>query len=288
MKSYVKSILKKNKAFMKVYKAIMRETRPWGFINGYIVFPIQRFIRLHVYCPQKYKKIEILRDCHKGERCFIIATGPSLTISDVSLLKDEYTIGMNEIFKMSDQLNWKPTYYSMTDPVLFNKLYNNGLTDVGSCSERYSFVNALNEKLVKNDDKVIFIHNCWLDHVYHRGTSNQFRFDKQPVGGVYDYYSSTHECIYYAIFMGFKEIYLIGADNDYVGNKQHYTDIKGVDKIKFEEALDIQTSNDRAYSYLASVAKKEGVSIFNATRGGRVEVFPRVNLEDVIGKSNKN
>lgn len=30
-------------------------------------------------------------------------------------------------------------------------------------------------------------------------------------------------------------------------------------------------------------ADEHGINIYNATRGGMLEVFPRVNLEDVVG-----
>ena len=33
---------------------------------------------------------------------------------------------------------------------------------------------------------------------------------------------------------------------------------------------------------MKKIADSKGVKIYNATRGGRVETFPRVNLEDIL------
>jgi len=45
-----------------------------------------------------YSRLQQFRDKHKGERCFIIGNGPSLRNTDISLLEDEITFGVNGIF----------------------------------------------------------------------------------------------------------------------------------------------------------------------------------------------
>lgn len=84
------------------------------------------------------------------------------------------------------------------------------------------------------------------------------------------------------MYAGCNEIYLLGADNNYVGDQQHFVDVSGMDKLSYERALDIQNGNDYAYEYMKKIADSKGVKIYNATRGGRVETFPRVNLEDIL------
>lgn len=269
----------KLKAFLK---RIMLEFTPYGFTANNIFFPIIKFVRIHIYCPAPYKKIERLKQAHTGQRCFILATGPSLNLEDVSLLEKEYTIGVNSVYKMFEKLSWKPTYYVMTDPMLFERTFRSGSRTAGSCSEKYSIVNALNFGITGNDEKVILVHNCWLDHIYHYGTSKRFKYNDHPEGGVYDYYSVTQECIYYAVYMGFQEIYLLGADNNFLGPFQHFEQTAGEGDISYEKALKAQQGNDWAYAYLKKIAEKKHVKIYNATRGGRVELFPRVKLEEIL------
>jgi hypothetical protein len=44
------------------------------------------------------RRISRLQDRHRGERCVIVANGPSLNGMDLSFLRREVTIGVNKIF----------------------------------------------------------------------------------------------------------------------------------------------------------------------------------------------
>ena len=43
------------------------------------------------------------------------------------------------------------------------------------------------------------------------------------------------------------------------------------------------TQMQKGYAYLNKKLLKKGVTTYNATRGGALEVFPRVNFDDVLG-----
>src|ERR1051325_8735404 len=62
-----------------------------------------------------------LRDCHKGQRCFIIGNGPSLKKQDLTPLAHEITLVTNNFYfhpLISDR--WQPTYYFLSDPQYFD------------------------------------------------------------------------------------------------------------------------------------------------------------------------
>ena len=72
------------------------------------------------YCPfgfykKNRDKLKALKNIHKGERCFIICNGPSLKEIDFSLLKNEFTLGMNRIYLMKEQNGFEPTYLGCVD-----------------------------------------------------------------------------------------------------------------------------------------------------------------------------
>ena len=50
-----------------------------------------------------------------GKRCFIIGNGPSLVKCDLTLLKNEITIGSNGIFLIFEKMGFKPTFYTVED-----------------------------------------------------------------------------------------------------------------------------------------------------------------------------
>ena len=66
-------------------------------------------------------EIKSYKNIHKGQRCFIIGTGPSLTADDLNKLKNEVTFGSNRIFEIFSQTDWRPTYYMNQDYKLICK-----------------------------------------------------------------------------------------------------------------------------------------------------------------------
>ena len=68
---------------------------------------------------RRNKILKELKDKYKGQRCFIIGNGPSLTVSDLESLKDEVTFASNRIFKIFDETDWRPDYYGVFDESVF-------------------------------------------------------------------------------------------------------------------------------------------------------------------------
>ena len=71
----------------------------------------------HFETTQYGKAICALKDSHKGEKCFVIGNGPSLTAEDLNRLQDSGipTFAMNRVFKFFPQTKWRPTYYISED-----------------------------------------------------------------------------------------------------------------------------------------------------------------------------
>ena len=58
------------------------------------------------------KVFEKYKDKHKGQRVFIIGNGPSLSKTDLNLIKNEVSFAMNRISLIYDKnIDWRPTYY---------------------------------------------------------------------------------------------------------------------------------------------------------------------------------
>ena len=70
----------------------------------------------------RYADLSKFKDIHKGERCFIVLTGPSLTLEDVEMLKDETTFAVNSCFKLFSKTSWRPSYYVLTDVLIYKKM----------------------------------------------------------------------------------------------------------------------------------------------------------------------
>ena len=82
--------------------------------------------------------------------------------------------------------------------------------------------------------------------------------------------------------MGFSEIYILGADCT-MG-----THSKVVEYNQNEDATKAVIPNEHIiqdYRMLKEETDKLGIKVYNATRGGALEVFPRVCLENVLNRS---
>ena len=60
---------------------------------------------------ESVQRVRAYRNKHEGRRCFILGTGPSLKKTDLSLLKNEFTFGLNRIYLLFDELKFNTTYY---------------------------------------------------------------------------------------------------------------------------------------------------------------------------------
>ena len=105
-----------------------------------------------------------------------------------------------------------------------------------------------------------------------------YLFSDDPYAIVYHGMTVTYSAMQLAVYMGFKEIYLLGCDCDYSGEKQHFMDYG----LKTETADNPESKAIAAYTTAKNYADEHGIKIYNATRGGKLEVFERVDLDSLF------
>lgn len=219
----------------------------------------------------RYSRLLEYKNIHHGERCFIIATGPSLTLEDVEMLKNEYTISMNSIVKFFNQSSWRPTYYGIQDALVYDKLCN----DKYFQSIKGKFISDwLQEEKETSPDDIVFPLDL-LEHMYINPPKFRTEFSDDAYAIVYDGNTITYSLIQIAVYMGFKEIYLLGCDCDYSGEKKHFVN------YGYAPPNDPRENTIIAYKTAKRYADEHNIKIYNATRGGKLEVFERVNLEEL-------
>ena len=231
-----------------------------------------------------------LRDKHKGERCFVIGNGPSLTIEDLELLKGEITFAANRIYMLFDRTDWRPTYYFCVD----NILYGADHRKINKIDAELRFVPL--ERALEAGEV------CSQITYYNRGVTGikiengksiwrnfQFSEDVEEIacGGP----TVLYDILQFAVYMGFSQIYLLGVDcNSFIEiledgsivhhaiGKDHFDD----DYSKGFLAVPIPLYAYRlAYQKAKEICESRGVTIKNATRGGMLEIFERISLEEL-------
>jgi hypothetical protein len=257
--------------FKRGYLSLQARTRP--YINKYFQYTVYG------------QKINKLKNIHKGERCFIIGNGPSLTAEDLDKIKNEYSFALNRIYLIFDKTDWRPTFYCSEDEKL--------LKSITSIIDEYEFDYKFMPIWLK------WYHDIDLKNVTYISTTSEKDDSGLPyfsesverctgAGG-----TVTYTAMQIAVYMGFKEIYLLGIDHNYNILKNNKGEIVVDDTVrdyfcddynKDKADLYIPNTEKTTLAYIAAkkYADNHNIKICNITRGGKLEIFPRTSLEEVL------
>jgi hypothetical protein len=248
--------------------------------------------KLDIFDDEKAEKIRAFKDIHKGKRCFIIGNGPSLRLEDLERIGDagDISFASNMIFNCYDNTRWRPWYHFIMDTGVIKKIEQDaGVMKQIADGCRAFFIRktvdtaawsaVLGEKLKifnhilpPSRDVVYFSNDC----------------AKQVYGGD----TVTYTMLQMAAYMGIEKLYLIGVDHTFAKEFNANGEVVVHDDVK--NHADILKNYDVASTppqkiYLAAsfvaakkYAKENGIEICNATRGGALEVFRRVDFDSLF------
>lgn len=228
---------------------------------------------------EEYYNEEICRfkNIHKGKRCFIIGLGPSLMIEDLDRLYNhqEICISMNTIWKAFDKTKWRPTYYVADD-------YRVIRGDCGDMLEHmknsYCFIGDTDPQFCEKMDRPSYV---FLHHANQEISEDMpSKFSGDFSRNCYTNSTVTNSCLQLAAYMGFKEIYLLGVDFSYGSSK--YETYKHFYKEDNKNSLGFRDAVYMGYLGAKKYADEHGIKICNATRGGKLEVFERVDFDELF------
>ena len=232
--------------------------------------------------------LEKYKNQYLGQRCFIVANGPSLRPDDLDLLalKHEISFGMNRIYKYFDQTVWRPTFYVCEDELIIQ----NQQVEINDLPAVEKFI-PIELKYFHN----IKVSGAKYFHInYNENDRFPYSFSTDIAKQIDCRGTVTFTCMQIAAYMGFAQIYLIGVDHNYQntidinGNLVHDDTVKdyfceGYDTDIKDIAVHDMGNNTRAYlDALAYCDNTEKTKIYNATRGGKLEVFERVNFDSLF------
>ena len=272
-----------------------KKNYPWtrkivrAFSNGWT--DLRRF--LNIYTEEEQDVLQF-KDIYKDTPCFIIGNGPSLRPDDLERIssKGYVCFASNKIYKIFELTDWRPDYYACIDEDVFFQ----NLSQILSQIECPMFLHNRMRKGVRRYEQAFQksiedVHYCryrWRSHP---------RFFPQ-VANTLSGGSVTFTLIELAWMMGFRDMYIIGCDH-------YYSSFNGLDKNQTSVASSDKTNQDyfiknymkpgeiirvgnldrltEGYVLARNYVLKHGGRIRNATRGGYLEVFERVDLDGLLG-----
>lgn len=241
-------------------------------------YPIANLIEQQRYkrAEQKYDNSKIIqyKNCARKKRCFIVATGPSLTLADVELIKGEDTFGINSCYKMFEKTDWRPTYYCVTDGAVWNRIHE----EIEKINVSPLFYTERNIQTDLHDAIPMLSKVAYPLYPGSRLTVSESLFSMDATKYVYVATTVVYSVIQLAVTMGYKEIILIGADCNY-NTTQPYSSLTSYNMSTPRDAGEAMM---RGYVYIEEFSKTHGFQVLNATRGGMLEAFKRVQLEKLF------
>lgn len=246
---------------------------------------IQKWILKNFEKTSAGKSLKKYKGIHSGQTCFFIGNGPSLKAEDLDALSEAGypTFAFNRIFYIFDKTNWRPTYYISQDEKMLDGCKN----EVSALELKHKFIPAnLRWYFDINIDNA--------EEFYLDGDKGaDFGFSDDISHSVCWASTVMYTAAQFAVYMGFKKIYLIGVDHhfhisrDREGNvvvdnsvKDYFTDKYNQDKDKLViPSTDISTDT---YVAMKKYCDERGIQVFNATRGGKLEVFPRIDFDKIM------
>lgn len=214
---------------------------------------------------------------HAGERCVIIGNGPSLQDTDMSLLRDEYTFGLNRIYLMFEELGFETTYH-----VTVNRYVVEQCADDFRMIRAPLFATKRNRPMLEGAPNTAFLNNIvgpW--------------FSRDASRGVWEGATVTYVAMQLAYYMGFSEVVLVGVDHRFAvgGDPHQLVESTGPDKSHFDPRyfakgfkwqLPDLDSSEVAYQLARKSFERAGRRIVDATVGGALTVFPKTTLDEAL------
>lgn len=232
-----------------------------------------------------------LRGRYSGHRGFIVGNGPSLGIEDLDLLVDEITIASNKIFLAFPKTRWRPTFYTIVDNLVWEKVQDQ--------ASLHDLTPILPDYLPVPRKYVTSTHtfHCLGNAADLSSKRNDLLFSDDFRVGAYGGYTVTYENLQLAAFLGLDPIYIIGCDHNYQGEKNTQknkaittTHAQNHFLPNYREPGELVnpapiTEMDLSYEIAMQYSRQSNVRIFNATRGGMLEVFPRISFDSLQFKN---
>jgi hypothetical protein len=220
---------------------------------------------------------------HNGQRCFIVANGPSLINTDLDLLRNEITFGLNRIYLNFERSTFRPTYYVAINELILEQ-FSNEISQLTMPKflnwNRRAYYGSPNAKLVFLKPKMV--------------VNDYFQYDltRPLIVGA----TVTFVALQLAYYMGFQKVIVIGLDHNYVDkgtpNKTE-TRLSEQDESHFHaqyfpkgvkwQLPDLQRS-EIDFAIARRAFESGSREILDATLGGKCQVFRKVDYLSLFNR----
>jgi hypothetical protein len=241
--------------------------------------------------------LKLMQNSFIGKRCFIMGNGPSLKKMNLELLNEEVVWGFNKCYLLFDRISWRPNFYTTNDYRLtkdisstINQLVKREINTTFFFPAQFN-----NPEMLNLSANIVWFNEKVLDNKF----LSDWSFSSDTSLWVANAATVAITGLQLAAFLGFNPIYLIGCDTSYTvpdtvsteGTPEKLVSTQSDDPNHFSS--DYFSKGDKwllpnvelmiqQYEKSKVILDKLGVCVYNATEGGNLEIFPRVNFESLF------
>jgi glycosyltransferase involved in cell wall biosynthesis len=240
-------------------------------------------------------RIAKLKDAFIREKCFLIGNGPSLRFEDLEMLHTLRikSIACNFINKAFDKTIWRPDFFCVIE---ISAILTN-LDFIKTFPLEAKFIRDLSD----TEYGEVTDADQHEDICLYKYGGCPWIFSDDPSKIVYDAHTVMFPMLQFALYMGFSDVYLLGVDNTMPPSVHTSTFIQSASHFYKEEPKELerrkkimkphtysddwdtyQFNINKGYALARAYAENKGVKIMNATRGGKLEVFERVDIDELF------
>jgi len=258
----------------------------------------------------KYKdlvaKNSELKDKHKGKRCFILGSGPSIKEEDLKPLKDEIVFALNNFYVHEDFqeiMSGNVDKYYMTAPIhppQSEEEWKAWFADMEShMPEDTNMLFGLNG-YEGNIRSIFEKYRIFKEHKinwYFTGvnTGEYYNFKQKDIDITNMVWSANTVSVYaliIAIYMGFDEIYLLGMDHNYICKSKN--DSRFYQNGLHQKDEVSRSMNGKSYAQHAFIASgkifehyqilkdNNACQIFNCSNSSLLDIYKCKDLGEII------
>ena len=252
--------------------------------------------------PDLKRNVE-LKNKYNSKRIFILGSGSSILHYDLKVLSNECVMTQNSFHMHNDISDINPTfhcvvpYYQSENEI---SVWVDYIADMKAKMPDSLFIWGLNTKsLIDKYHEDLRDKSYYLRTRYNLLTLNKAKVNISKT--IMNIPTVLTQCLSVAIYLGFKEIYLLGFDLDQIchTNDRTFGRFYGMSKItdtKFEEDAEKNSDDEttdgwynwwlmnKQFFLIKDFADQNNISIVNGTKGGILSYFKREPIENIVGQ----
>lgn len=249
---------------------------------------VQPWTLCHFEKTKYGKMIANYKGRYTGQRCFLIGNGPSLRAEDLTNLHNhhEITFAFNRVYNIFDATPWRPDFYISQD----EKMLAGSVKEIAGLDLLVKLIPIQMKWYYNiNIEDALYFNMNWRQGV----DTPEIPFSDDAAHELVCAATGMYTAAQLAAYMGFTEIYLIGVDHHFRVSQNNNGEIVVDNTVKDYFSDNYNKDKDKLYipnterSTLTYVAMQKhcdarGIKVYNATRGGKLEVFPRVDFDTLF------